>query len=60
MIYPLVKRKHKYYLCECGTELKVLRSYNTYYYGLLEYMRCPTCKEKMVSQNNIFCGIAAK
>lgn len=60
-IYPLIKRKHKYYLCECGAELKVLRTYNTgIYYGVLEYMRCKICKEKMVAQNDKFRGIASK
>jgi len=58
--YPLTKRKHKYYLCECGAELKVLRTLPTDWYGVLEYMRCTSCQENMVAQNDEFQGIAAK
>ncbi len=53
------KRKHKYYVCECGEHLKVRNTINTDWYGVLEYMRCSSCKERMVAQNNKFLGIAA-
>lgn len=54
------KRKNKYYVCECGTECKVTSTIKTDWYGKLEYMRCTSCKETMVAQNDIFLGIAAK
>jgi predicted SprT family Zn-dependent metalloprotease len=54
------KRKHKYYVCECGTHCKVNSTIKTDWYGTLEYMRCSTCKETMVAQNGTFLGIAAK
>lgn len=54
------KRKHKYYVCECGTNCKVISTQTTDWYGTLEYMRCSTCRETMVAQNGIFLGMAAK
>jgi predicted SprT family Zn-dependent metalloprotease len=56
---PFYKDEDKYYTCECGEHLKVNNTLNTQWYGVLEYMYCKTCKEKMVARNNIFGGIAA-
>jgi predicted SprT family Zn-dependent metalloprotease len=56
---PIFKKKHKYYKCECGTECKVTQRLKTDWYGVLEYMRCSTCKETMVAKNDVFQGIAA-
>lgn len=61
--YPIMKRKHKYYKCECGNELKVTSTLQTDWYGTLEYMRCPNCNERgerMVAQDNRFLGLAAR
>lgn len=54
------KRKHKYYVCECGTHCKVTSTNKTDWCGTLEYMRCSTCRETMVAQNGVFLGIAAR
>ena len=59
---PFFKRKYKYYTCECGAELKVIRRIETDWYGVLEYMRCKCCNERgkhMVAQNDNFLGVAA-
>lgn len=58
----IFKKKHKYYVCECGEHLKVISKINTDWYGTLEYMRCKNCNErgqKMVAQNDNFLGLSA-
>lgn len=60
---PFLKRKHKYYTCECGAHLKVLTRIEIDWYGVLEYMRCKNCNElgeRMVAQNDNFLGLAAR
>lgn len=59
-VYPLTKKKYKYYQCECGTEMKVTSRLDTDWYGILEYMRCKCCQETMVAQNDNLLGIAAR
>jgi len=63
MNYPITKRKHKYYLCECEEEIKVLYGWDTERYGYLEYMYCPNCcerGERMIAQRGVFEGLAAR
>jgi predicted SprT family Zn-dependent metalloprotease len=57
---PFYKRKHKYYTCECGAELQVTSRLETDRYGVLEYMRCKVCNERMVAQDDNFLGLAAR
>lgn len=63
MNYPIKKRKHKYYLCECGNEIKVIFSMTTAQHGLVEYMKCSNCCERgqrMVAVRGVFEGYAAR
>lgn len=61
MSSPIVKRKHKYYLCECGDEVKVISLMTTAQHGLVEYMFCSNCCERgqrMIAIRGAFEGYA--